>query len=55
MNTTPIPTFPLWGKEVEKSSAEEIENFPSLSGGGIGLGVVLEISVNSVSSVANSL
>jgi len=104
MKTTPIPTFPLRGKEVEESTAEEIGKIslplrgrcaetwsrgpdfrdatvkahistqaiaalhpaagshPSAKADGTcsalrgrRVGVVLEISVNSVSSVANSL
>ena len=49
MKTTPIPTFPLKGKEVEKSSAEEIEKVSLPLRGRVRVGVVLEISVNSVS------
>jgi len=55
MKTTPIPTFPLRGKEVEESTAEEIEKISLPLRGRDRVGVVLEISVNSVSSVAHSL
>jgi len=53
MNTTPIPTFPLRGKESERNGAsEKIGSLPIR--GRDRVGVVLEVSVISVFSVADS-
>ena len=51
MNTTPIPTFPLRGKEVEGKSAGERKSSLPIRGRAR-VGVVRNISVNSVSSAA---
>ncbi len=51
MKTTPIPTFPLMGKEMKRTGADgEKTSFPLRGRGRVG--VLLKFSVISVFSVA---
>jgi hypothetical protein len=52
MTTTPIPTFPLRGKEYEEEPCQRKKHAPLLLRGRARVGVVEKFSVISVFSVA---